>query len=377
LFACTQKEKTAGNEVVTVDVSREYPVKKMLLQDIADVEYIRLETTDDMLWQGYSVGAFTDRYIVNYNLGTGDILFFDKTGKGIKKINRRGESGEEYSASTFFLPDEEYDEIYANNRMKKKVFVYDMNGAFKRVFDYAPDSYYTDLAIFDSNRLIAYNKSYNEDTANRFLILSKTTGEIEREFILQQGGQKITEMHHIQDGENIFVYMLQTFPILKFSSDFIIADTSNDTIFSMNSSLERTPLIIQQPARATMDPPAFLYYAQESRNYIFLISMLKKFVGAGPNMRSEEYKYLFYDKEKGMIYRQDIQNGDFSSGGEISIAPQTTHFSASNKNVYLQILQAGDLIEAYEDNRLKGKLKEIAAGLDEEDNPVLLVARLK
>jgi hypothetical protein len=372
LFACTQKEKTAGNETVTVDVSREYPIKKMLLQDIADVEYIRLETTDDMLWQG-GAGAFTDRYIVNFNFTTGDILFFDKTGKGIKKINRKGESGEEYSAYSRFLPDEENDEFYISDPNKKKIFVYDPDGNFKRSFDWAPDKRYTELTVFDANRLIAYHSVFNEDEANSFLILSKMTGEIDREFILPQGGRRITDWHLVQDDKNIMVYKVLTFPILKFSPDLILTDVSSDTIFSMNTStMERTPLIIQQPARATMDPEVFLSYAMESRNYIFLYSVEKNY-GKGESKTS----VLVCDKEDGMIYRQDIQNGDFSSGGKIGIAPQTTHFSASNKNVYLEVLQAGDLIEAYEDNRLKGKLKEIAAGLDEEDNPVLLVARLK
>lgn len=372
LFACTQKEKTAGDEVLVVDVSREYPEKKMLLQDIADVEYIRLETTDDMLWQG-GVSAFTDRHIVNFNFTTGDILFFDKTGKGIKKINRKGESGEEYAPYSTFTPDEENDEFYMNDPNNKKIFVYDLDGGFKRSFDYAPDKRYRELTAFDTNRLIAYNASFNEYENDHFLILSKMTGEIEQEFVLPQGGRKILPYDIMRDGENVMITTIKTFPILKFSPDFMLTDASNDTIFSMNTSLERTPLIIQQPARATMKPEVFLFYAQEGRDHIFLHTMDKDFA------RKEGIKssYLVYDKKDGNIYRQHIQNDDFTSGGEISIDPQITQFSASNRNVYLQLLQAADLIEAYEDNRLKGELKEIAAGLDEEDNPVLLVARLK
>lgn len=35
------------------------------------------------------------------------------------------------------------------------------------------------------------------------------------------------------------------------------------------------------------------------------------------------------------------------------------------------------LVEAYEDGKLQGPLKEIAADLEEESNPVIMIARYK
>jgi hypothetical protein len=34
-------------------------------------------------------------------------------------------------------------------------------------------------------------------------------------------------------------------------------------------------------------------------------------------------------------------------------------------------------MEAYKEGKLKGKLKEIAAGLKEDDNPVIMIAKNK
>ena len=44
---------------------------------------------------------------------------------------------------------------------------------------------------------------------------------------------------------------------------------------------------------------------------------------------------------------------------------------------FVQRLEAPDLVEANENGELKGKLKEIASTLDEESNPVLMLARYK
>jgi len=376
LPACSSKEKAAESELYLIDISREAPVKEMILQDIAEVEYIRLETSDEMLWQGWSATAFSDRYILNYNNRTGDVLFFDRTGKGIRKINRQGGSGEEYSPYSGCLFDEEREEIYFNDRDKKKIFVYNLDGGFKRVFDYAPDKRYDELTLFDADRLIAYNDQYEETEANTYLILSKQTGTVEKEFAIPPIGQKLDARHLVQNGEDVMVYSFMTYPLTAAHPGFILADISNDTIFSMNQAMELTPLAIQKPSRLTMDPQVFLFYAKETRDYLFLYTVSKKLIGQGINARMEG-DHLVYDKAAGQCYRQDIRNADFTSEKKVYISPGNRQLSASNKNVYLQVLNAGDLVEAYENNQLQGRLKEIAKDLDEEDNPVLLVARFK
>ena len=42
-----------------------------------------------------------------------------------------------------------------------------------------------------------------------------------------------------------------------------------------------------------------------------------------------------------------------------------------------QKIEADELFEAYEKGQLKGKLKEIAAKLKEEDNPVIMLIKHK
>ena len=46
-------------------------------------------------------------------------------------------------------------------------------------------------------------------------------------------------------------------------------------------------------------------------------------------------------------------------------------------NMSIQVLGASGLIEAYEDGRLSGKLKDIAVNLKDDDNPVLMIMKFK
>ena len=81
------------------DFSKNYPQKKLRLQDMAEIEYVPLETTDDILLGGSSVlSAVTDKYILIHESRLGDIFVFDrKTGKLYSHFNHKGQSGREYT----------------------------------------------------------------------------------------------------------------------------------------------------------------------------------------------------------------------------------------------------------------------------------------
>lgn len=90
---CKKQNQTAG-DLVTVDVTKtSFPKKELVLQDFMDVEYIPLETNDEFVNQGH-VQAVGEKYILvkNYN-NDGDIFVYDRSGKAIRKINRKGQGG--------------------------------------------------------------------------------------------------------------------------------------------------------------------------------------------------------------------------------------------------------------------------------------------
>lgn len=52
LLAGCGENKQLHDDLITVDLSKSYPKKELILQDLMDVEYIALETTDTFLTQG-------------------------------------------------------------------------------------------------------------------------------------------------------------------------------------------------------------------------------------------------------------------------------------------------------------------------------------
>ena len=53
LFGCGDGKQKEPDGLIRVDVSKNYPKKELILQDLFDIEYVPLETTDEMLTEGH------------------------------------------------------------------------------------------------------------------------------------------------------------------------------------------------------------------------------------------------------------------------------------------------------------------------------------
>ena len=78
-----------------IDMNEDYPEKEIVLQDIADISYIPLETNDEFLFDG-SVEVVTDQYVITKGHRGNDVCFFSRQGKVLNRIHRVGNGPGEY-----------------------------------------------------------------------------------------------------------------------------------------------------------------------------------------------------------------------------------------------------------------------------------------
>ena len=132
LAGCVEYRQS-HDDLITVDLSKSYPKKELILQDLMDVEYIALETTDEFLTQGLVQDVGKEYLLVSNRNRDGDIFIFDrKTGKGLRKINRQGQGAEEYAGINRIILDESNDEILVMSP-GNKILVYDLYGEYNGV----------------------------------------------------------------------------------------------------------------------------------------------------------------------------------------------------------------------------------------------------
>ena len=139
LVACSgspQKEKPACvntpvepfTGLPIFDLQGQYPEKEIILQDIADVRYVVLETGDSSL-VGTRTILMTDSLLVTVNKKS-DVIFFDKSGKYLHSFNHTGMSGEEYGdVVSGYCIDEKAREIFIYDGLQSRIQVYGYGGA--------------------------------------------------------------------------------------------------------------------------------------------------------------------------------------------------------------------------------------------------------
>lgn len=161
-MGCGNRSASSVDNLIRVDVMADYPEKELILQDLMDVEYIALETTDDFITKGAVKAIGKDIMLVTNRGSDGDILVFDRNGKGLRKINRLGQSGEEYTQLTGLVLDEDNDEIFVKDNPARKIGVYDLLGNYKRSFKFTDTSYYNYIFNYDRDHLICYKSYYRK-----------------------------------------------------------------------------------------------------------------------------------------------------------------------------------------------------------------------
>lgn len=384
LLGCEEVNKQSKGNFITVNVTANYPKKELVLQDFLDVEYISLETTEEFLTSA-SIQAITKDFLLfkeDNRHFSGKISFFDRQGKGLRTFDRKGQSGKEYINALRVVLDEENKEIFVNSHLSKKVLVYDWMGNFKRSFNQKENCYYDQIENFDGDHLICHDGSFSLSNPgkkrNSFMLVSKQDGNItEISIPYKDNERKLTVMVQKTDQGNLISSIFNK-PLIPYEDSWLLMEPSSDTIYRYTQDQMMQPFIVRTPSIQSMETEIFLFPGILTDRYYFMQTVRKEYDFATD--KGFPTKELVYDKQENTIFECTIYNNDFKDKKPISLVyeiPIPPVIVNKNEIAFTKRLEAPELVEAYKQGQLKGKLKEIAAELDEESNPVIMLAKYK
>jgi hypothetical protein len=372
LFALTGcgEQKPAAGDVITVDVTASYPKKELILQDFMDVEYIPLETTDEFLCQGLVQDIGREFIIVRNRVQDGNIFIFDRKGKAVKRINRKGQGSEEYVTVIRIILDEEAGEMFVCDSYTRKMLVYDLDGNFKRSFKHREDARYETVYPFDRENLICHDNS-TRNRGQSFLIVSKQDGSITKDIQIPFEEKRFPWLSAKDDsGMNYALAPGGNHPIVPYLDSWILVEPSADTLYRYFPDHRMTPFIVKRPPVRSLDPEVWLFAGTVTGRYCFLEAVKKE--GDAIRQTGLPTTGLVYDKQEKALFRYDAYNDDYSAKEYVYMMSRPV-----NNKVTTWPLEAHRLVESYGKGQLKGRLKEIAAELDEDSNPVIMLMKDK
>ncbi len=355
VVGCTKTQTQSKNEIPVVDVTKNYPKKEIVLQDIAEVDYIPLETRNDVLIDNnYRLCVISPDSIWVGNEEEGTIFLFNGQGKILQKFNHKGQSGKEYQNIWGLYYDNPTQEIIVLDYiMKYQLQVYDKVGNYKKTIP-IPKKYSllgADIINFDENLLLCYkngefsNFSFNGGFADKsdsvkkeikpYFFLSKKDGKELGDLPISLP-EKIETTITKKKGNSISITSVRPTPFVPKGNNLILSEVGKDTIFEYSKDKKLTPLVARTPEILKMDEPlVFLQVEKIIPQYVFG-KVTKKGTDAHPK----------FTEQKIVIDRATNEVADMLK----------------------ELLEAG---------KLKGKLKDIAEKIKEDDNPVWVRVKFK
>lgn len=361
--------------LIIVDVAKDYPAKEICLQDIADIEYIPMATSDSALVNTV-ISCVCEEGIVARGGKVGEILIFDSKGQKLQgRICKKGQGPEEYNAIIFNIFDWKRKEVFIADYTSMKV--YDFNGNYLRTL-LKEDIMNLDICNLDDNHLLCSRNKKNSTTPyHPYYTLNKDTGEADTlsyeipRFIASN--RKVI----MNDGSISNAYGLLP-QLAKCNNKIWLTDVALDTVFALQPGKPAEPVMIPLQASTKNEEVPLLHFLGMNDWYAWISRIPRNVTVKMNDMMAEAVKsrtlYMYNHATQEWI-KPIYRNKDFSSR---DYDPKYINLTSVAYGYGLITLNAIDLVEAYQKKMIiNDKLKEIASKMQEEDNPVLMLLKFK
>lgn len=381
---CVSTPPAANDGLGVIYLSGDYPTRRVDLKEIADVEYVALETTDSSLLTNLCVDfSISDKYIVTSDMLKGDFFFFDRSGKFIRKINRKGNGPEEYSNFQEIVVDFKTEECFIHDLCRKKVHIYTFDGTYKRSFPWMI-AQLNPWCNYNEDYLIGYHGSISLETfrlkdTHPFYLMSKKDGTLTPlDIAVPNGISSILNMEKVILTTGDVYYdkaYLPIKPLIMNGDEALIADFSLDTLYSFKEGT-LIPIAVKTPSPWSTNPPTVIVPELYTDSFMYFRVISMYYDKSDYWKVYENAEKLVWDRKTNQVEKWSFYNSDMDA--TMIRYPVVNGDVFSDRNMGVVFYTAETLITLNNEGKLKGKLKEVASKLhDEEDNVVLLIAKYK
>jgi hypothetical protein len=379
LIGC-QSEKSGTEDIPVIDFSKNYPEKRIRLQDVADIEYIPLETTDDVLLGTSYIISVTDRYIVIGDLSQDEIFIFNRRGKVVSHYNRRGQGPQEYiTLGGHVIFDGKNEEVIHLHMPKSEFLVYSMSGEFKRSFKHSNNWLLNEMYDFDDETMLVCNGDRwikeHDYSEKPYMLLSKKDGSIVSVLDIRLPVRYTNQMRQeIDMGGGKKGYTASNILIYNNPYDgqnLVIANISSDTVYRLTPDRKLIPILVRTPSVHSSEPPTVWGVPLTTDKFMILYRKSLDLI-AYERGKDSPGEYLMYEFETGQTSKIFFEHAD------LWVKDWNPSYISKRdvpKNTFVHLLPPHALNkEYYDEKQRKGEPVKIP---DEEDNPILAIYKFK
>jgi len=349
----------------------------LILSDYAEsIEYIPLETTDIALLTGDERIEFNANHFIVF---AQECYIFKRNGYFLKKIGKVGRGPNEYSSarSGYYFPGDSL--LFFNDPSRRGLISYSIKGSFMKNSMLNRD-FLMIRSISDS--LFAGYRAFIQGDSDWNTLIVNCKGD---------SVSSIPNKYHFEGNSNM--YFNHEVVMYYFNCTLHIKEMYSDTIFSFNDKGIHTPKYILELGNLNIPQDIRNWDFERFRNSIgrdfFFVNEIyetDKYLVFKYNHDNKRNNLMIFNKQTGEIdnFPENERSGGINNDvdGGPNFIPEH-----NDNNIFLQKINAFELkthveSEAFKNStpkypEKKKELEELAATLDENDNPVLMLVKLK
>ena len=364
LFSCNKENLV---ERINLDKSAE---KDINLTNIGDsVKYIVLDNYK--ILDKIPIIRICEKYIFIWSYSDG-LLKYSEDGKFISQIGAIGRGPNEYGKYSSFDINSILEEIYILSW--EKIYVYHFNGKFLREIDFEVGYFMHQIDFLPPNKLILSTfNSYGDSPLNWMTI--------------DINGVTISEKkNYIKFKPKELFGIIPSLITFKFDNCIFYYEQMNDTIFKINSFGIVNPEYVFENTNDRLTPEVYKNGLLNISSYNIPKSILEtpRYLMILSSKSSKEKLFMFDKKKKYLINtKQGLSSIYNNYDNGLSFIPTII----TNNNWGVQVLYAYELkahvaSKAFKNStpkypEKKKELVQLANSLNENDNPVLMMVKLK
>lgn len=377
----TQPKAPTDSTLPVLDLSKDYPEIKVDIHELGEVEYIPLETTDESVMTVGLLHFISDEYIIVQDLGV--IQIFDRKGKHITRFDHTGPGPKEYHYIHGCKADFKTKELYIYD--PKKIQVYSFSGEWIRTVGNIPEDIRPEFTYdYNEKYLITHNVFHDYWNFEKlpvnltpYYLIDKQTGEfIPLPLTVKNRISRIVHKEIKDISENVaqpIVEKILINPMLANGSDILIADFGLDTLYSYKND-RLTPIAVQYPSAHSTNPPVVIAPFFYTDQFLIFKPVEMKYDSKYALQPLDDAPLMMWNRKTNEIYRIQLYD---SNRPNRKLKNTMEGMQLENPNQIFIAHYADKLCTDNEEGKLKGKLKEVASKLTEEDCHVVAICKLK
>lgn len=370
-------DKQLHKELPYIDVNKDYPEMEINLTNIADIAYLQLNTdSSDFVYKG-SINYVTQNTIVVTDQSSNSVLFFSKDGSPKSRFNRMGQGPEEYMDAAYVMYDEAADDVYISPDFSNYINVYSSSGEYKRKLTLPQNNIGGQMAFLGDQSILVYDntkkwQSTIEENSNDKITFSKQAADSSFYLISKADGTVLEYINlprnnidlSYSDPAGTFFAQVNYARVRKSPDGLFLFNPESDTIFLYNKDKFLTAFMHKKPLLSKLNPLIVMDICMDVGDFQFMSVYFYSMEGKSP-----EAKYYMQDKKTDEIFRQKFILPDYK-GKDFYFNPRLQNYSEKEYHFELDVFE---LKEAYRENKLSGKLKELATTLNEDEDSNIFV----